>query len=84
MFTDPNNVASLLKRMEYNGLIKRFGAGSDKRKKNISSTNLGTEKWLKAKVIAKSLEKTALSTLSKDEIKMVTSHLKSMSQYFNY
>ena len=83
MFTDANNIAALVKRMEKNGLVRRRASINDKRKKNITSTKLGTKKWLAAREIAANLENTALSALPKDERKSLTALLRTISQYLN-
>jgi DNA-binding MarR family transcriptional regulator len=83
MFTDANNIAALVKRMEKNGLVRRNASINDKRKKNITSTKLGTKKWLAAKEIAANLENTALSALPKDERKSLTALLRTISEYLN-
>ena len=63
LFTDPNNIASLLNRMEMHGLIKRNPVQSDKRKKMVVATKLGKEKWLLCKQIALDVEKTLKDAL---------------------
>ena len=83
MFTDANNIAALVKRMEKNGLVERISATNDKRRKNITSTKLGTSKWLVAKEIAANLENTAFSALPKKERKSLTALLRAISEYLN-
>ena len=83
LFTDSNNIASLLNRMEQHGLIKRNPVQSDKRKKLVVATKLGKEKWLLCKQIALDLEKTLTSTLSMEERTFISSTLKQISNYLN-
>ena len=83
LFTDPNNIAELVKRMEKNNLIKHTSPANDKRKKIIFTTKLGKKKWLHANNIAFSLEQKAFSSLSRDEIEHLTYLLKAISEYLN-
>ena len=83
LFTDSNNIASLLNRMEQHGLIKRNPVQSDKRKKMVVATKLGKEKWLLCKQIALDVEKTLTSTLSMEERTFISSTLKQISNYLN-
>ena len=83
MFTDANNIAALVKRMEKNGLVRRSASINDKRKKNITSTKLGTKKCLIAKGMATRLEKSALSGLSDAEKRNLTSLLREISTGLN-
>ena len=83
LFTDPNNIASLLYRMEKNGLIRRNSVHSDKRKKLVVATKLGKEKWLLCRQIALDVEKALTSTLSTEEKTFISSTLKQISNYLN-
>jgi DNA-binding MarR family transcriptional regulator len=83
LFTDPNNIASLLYRMEKNGLIKRNPVHSDKRKKLVVATKLGKEKWQLCRQIALDVEKALTSTLSTEERTFISSTLKQISNYLN-
>ena len=83
LFTDSNNIASLLNRMEQHGLIKRNPVQSDKRKKMVVATKLGKEKWLLCKQIALDVEKTLTSTLSIEERTFISSTIKQISNYLN-
>jgi DNA-binding MarR family transcriptional regulator len=83
LFTDSNNIASLLNRMEQHGLIRRNPVQSDKRKKMVVATKLGKEKWLLCKQIALDVEKTLTSTLSIEERTFISSTLKQISNYLN-
>ena len=83
LFTDPNNIASLLYRMEKNGLIKRNPVHSDKRKKLVVATKLGKEKWQLCMQIALDVEKALTSSLSTEERTFISSTLKQISNYLN-
>lgn len=83
LFTDPNNIASLLYRMEKNGLIKRNPVHSDKRKKLVVATKLGKEKWQLCRQIALDVEKALTSSLSTEERTFISSTLKQISNYLN-
>jgi DNA-binding MarR family transcriptional regulator len=83
LFTDPNNIASLLYRMEKNGLIKRNPVHSDKRKKLVVATKLGKEKWQLCRQIALDVEKALTSSLSTEERTFISSSLKQISNYLN-
>ena len=67
MFTDSNNVAGLMKRMEQLNLIRRKSNPTDLRKKNIFQTEFGSSLFYKGKKIADKLELEALSCLSANE-----------------
>ena len=60
MSTDPNNISSLVKRMEELNLLERKISLHDKRSKTINFTDLGNLKFIKAKRIADNLEKEIL------------------------
>ena len=79
LFTDPNNIASLVKRMEKNG----HAVASDGRKKNIVATELGRKKWLLSRQIALELEDRLMSELSENEKCFLLSSLKQISTYLN-
>jgi DNA-binding MarR family transcriptional regulator len=83
LFTDPNNIASLLYRMEKNGLIKRNPVHSDKRKKLVVATKLGKEKWQLCRQIALDVEKALTSSLSTEERTFISSSIKQISNYLN-
>ena len=83
LFTDPNNIASLLYRMEKNGLIKRNSVHSDKRKKLVVATKLGKEKWQLCRQIALDVEKALTSSLSTEERTFISSSIKQISNYLN-
>ena len=67
MFTDPNNIAGLVGRMEGLRLIERKTDPSDRRKKLLYRTRKGEVLFDEARVIAKDLEREVLSVLSKKE-----------------
>ena len=49
MFTDSNNIAGLMKRMEQLNLVRRKANATDNRKKNIFQTKLGSSLFHKGK-----------------------------------
>ena len=83
MFTDPNNIASLVKRMERANLIYREDDSKDKRKKILFSTKLGEQKREEAKTIAENLETQTLKSFSPEEKKIFLETLGRMSAYLN-
>ena len=83
LFTDQNNIASLLNRMELHGLITREPIQSDKRKKNGGCHKTWKRKWLLCKQIALDVEKTLTSALSIKERTFISSTLKQISNYLN-
>ena len=83
MFTDPNNIASLVKRMERANLIYREDDSKDKRKKILFPTKLGEQKREEAKTIAENLETQTLKSFSQEEKKIFLETLGRMSSYLN-
>lgn len=67
MFTDANNIAALVKRMETSGLIKRFQHPSDMRKKILATTPKGKILYYRGKAIAENVEQTLLNGFSPEE-----------------
>jgi DNA-binding MarR family transcriptional regulator len=67
MFTDANNIAALVKRMESSGLIKRFQHPSDQRKKILATTPKGKSLYFRGKEIAESVEQALLDGFSSEE-----------------
>ena len=67
MFTDPNNVAGLMLRMERLGLIKRKVDTLDRRKKLVFCTLKGKTLFEEARKIAVCLEEETLSILNTEE-----------------
>ncbi len=67
MFTDSNNIAGLMRRMEKLKLIWRETNSEDKRKKNIFSTLFGSSQFKRGKAIAENLENEVLSCLNPEE-----------------
>ena len=67
MFTDANNIAALVKRMEGSGLIKRVQHASDLRKKILGTTPKGERLYYRGKKIADSLEQVLLNGFSSEE-----------------
>ena len=67
MFTDPNNIAGLMSRMDKMGLVKRRVDALDRRKKLIYCTPKGKDLFDRAKKVADRLEEETLSVLSLKE-----------------
>ena len=67
MVSDPNTVASLLRRMEKAGWINRRPRPNDLRAKEATPTKNGLRIFAEARSHALSLEKTVLASLSEQE-----------------
>jgi len=63
MSSDPNTVASLLKRMEQSGLIERNRHETDRRAHRIRLKPVGKRKYAAAREIAVALQSEVLATL---------------------
>ena len=83
MFTDSNNIAGLMKRMEQLNLVRRKSNATDHRKKNIFQTELGSSLFHKGKKIAEKLESEALSCLSASEEEHFLELLTRLSERIN-
>jgi DNA-binding MarR family transcriptional regulator len=66
MSSDPNTVASLVKRMEQGGLVKRRPHEQDRRAHRIHVQSVGHKKYEAARVIAVQLQSEVLSVLPLD------------------
>jgi len=82
MFTDANNVAALVERMEKKNFILRSNCPNDKRKKVIKLTSQGIEKWKQASKIANSLERKALGALNDSQKAQLIDFLKKVNGCF--
>lgn len=82
MFTDANNIAALVERMEKKKLISRNSCKKDKRKKVIQLTALGTEKWNHAATVANSLEQQVLGELDDTQREQLINFLKKINRCF--
>ena len=67
MFTDPNNIAGLMARMERMGLIERRADVADRRKKLVFCTSKGKNLFEQARKVAVRLEEETLAILSESE-----------------
>ncbi len=67
MASDPNTIASLLRRMEKAKWIKRRRRKQDRRAKEVTHTQEGLEMFKKARGRALDLEKAVLQSLSSEE-----------------
>ena len=79
MASDPNTIASLVKRMEAAGLIRRRPRAKDLRVKEVLPTKTGRRLFTKAKSRAQALEKAALHALSPAEQKVFLASLKKVA-----
>jgi DNA-binding MarR family transcriptional regulator len=83
MFTDPNNIAGLMGRMEKLDLVERITDLADRRRKLIYCTNKGQALFAKAKSIANQLEEDVLSVLTEGEKTVFLSFLCEINRYFH-
>ena len=67
MFTDPNNIAGLMARMERMGLIERRADVADRRKKLVFCTTMGKTLFERGRTVAIRLEEETLAILSESE-----------------
>ncbi len=63
MSSDPNTIASLLRRMEQQGLIERHANAEDRRAHSLALTEAGQRKYSQVRRRAVGLQKTILSAL---------------------
>ena len=83
MFTDPNNIAALVRRMERLNLISRQRDPADGRRKLVYCTAKGKSLYERAKVMASGLEEEVLSALGKDERKEFTGLLREINRHLH-
>ena len=83
MFTDPNNIAGLMGRMEKLDLVERKTDASDRRRKLIYLTRKGKSLFEEAKLIATKLEEEVLSVLSSEEKVDFLGYLCEINRYFH-
>jgi DNA-binding MarR family transcriptional regulator len=83
MFTDPNNIAGLMGRMEKLDLVERKTDVSDRRRKLVYCTSKGTALFNEAKLIATQLEEEVLSVLSEEERVDFLGLLGEINHYFH-
>lgn len=83
MFTDPNNIAGLMRRMEKLDLVKRITDQTDRRRKLIYCTNKGKALFTEAKSIANQLEEDVLSVLTEGEKTVFLLFLMEINRYFH-
>ena len=79
MASDPNTIASLLRRMEKAGWIRRRPRAQDRRVKEVSVTTSGRAVFEKARARAVDLEETALQVLSQRERTIFLSSLEKVA-----
>ena len=83
MFTDPNNIAGLMGRMERLDLVERKTDASDRRRKLVYCTSKGKTLFKEAKLIATKLEEEVLSVLSSEEKLEFLGYLSEINRYFH-
>lgn len=80
MFTDPNNISGLVKRMESTGMLCRKKSNHDKRIKLLEITHKGKNLLSLATPVAKRLENETLIKLNTKEKKQLISSLRDICQ----
>ena len=80
MFTDPNNISGLVKRMESTGIVRRQNSKHDKRRKLLEMTRKGKSLLSLATPVAKNLENEILIKLNTKEKKQLISSLRDICQ----
>jgi DNA-binding MarR family transcriptional regulator len=80
MFTDPNNISGLVKRMESTGMLRRKNSRYDKRRKLLEITHKGKSLLNLATPVARKLENETLSKLNTKEKKQLISSLRDICQ----
>ena len=80
MFTDPNNISGLVKRMESAGMLRRKNSRYDKRRKLLEITHEGKSLLNLATPVARKLENETLSKLNTKEKKQLISSLRDICQ----
>ena len=83
MFTDSNNIAGLMGRMEKLNLVERKTDASDRRRKLVYCTRKGKTLLKEAKLIATKLEEEVLSVLSSEEKVDFLGYLREINRYFH-
>ena len=83
MFTDPNNIAGLMGRMEKLDLVERKTDASDRRRKLVYCTSKGKALFNEAKLIATQLEEEVLSVLTNEEKAEFLGFLCEINRYFH-
>jgi DNA-binding MarR family transcriptional regulator len=83
MFTDANNISSLLSRMVKSGLIERMVSSSDHRMKYLKLTPAGLKKFKATRPVALSLEKEVLTGLNSADKETFLSLLNRLSSYLH-
>jgi DNA-binding MarR family transcriptional regulator len=83
MFTDANNISSLIDRMMKSGLLNRKASSKDSRMKCLSLTEAGREKFKKTSPVARSLEKEVLKDLKVGEKEIFLQLLSRLSSFLN-
>ena len=83
LFTDANNISSLLSRMVKSGLVERMVSSSDHRMKYLKLTPAGLKKFKITRPVALSLEKEVLTGLNSADKETFLSLLNRLSSYLH-
>ena len=84
MFTDANNISSLLSRMVKSGLVERMVSSSDHRMKYLKLTPAGLKKFKATRPVALSLEKEVLTGLNSADKETFLPLLNRLSSYLHH
>jgi len=84
MFTDANNISSLLSRMVKSGLVERMVSSSDHRMKYLKLTPAGLKKFKATRPVALSLEKEVLTGLNSADKETFLPLLNQLSSYLHH
>ena len=84
MFTDANNISSLLSRMVKSGLVERMVSSSDHRMKYLKLTPAGLKKFKITRPVALSLEKEVLTGLNSADKETFLPLLNRLSSYLHH
>ena len=84
MFTDANNISSLVSRMVKSGLVERMVSSSDHRMKYLKLTPAGLKKFKATRPVALSLEKEVLTGLNSADKETFLPLLNRLSSYLHH
>jgi len=82
--SDPNTIASLLERMEANGLIERAKDRTDRRARRIQPLQQGRKAYKTARAIALELQTDILASLPETDREAFLKNLNSIAEACNY
>ena len=84
MFTDANNISSLVSRMVKSGLVERMVSSSDHRMKYLKLSSAGLKKFKATRPVALSLEKEVLTGLNSADKETFLPLLNRLSSYLHH